>query len=357
MPLYITPQLQLSERYANNSFHASNFPAEDYITYLSASLGLEYQFNKGHLNANVSLQSTYSASANNLTNQLNLNQFGDLNYVYQLERGVIKLNGAVISTPFGDSVPQSNEGLLTPNSNFFQEKGEILGNYLVTRQTTLSMDYNYINNEYSSAHYVNSETHQISSSLAYQLKSSDQIALIGGVDLFKYKPGATMKAATGIIQLNHQMGESASLQVGAGAGITTGRHVDSLANLNYTRNFESGSVQTSFNRDFGSGGGLAGSSVINQGVNINLSKTLLRALSGSISGNYGTSDTIIPGANYHTELWNATSSLTYILSKLLSSSLSLAHYEQRTTSTFTDNTYSNQIWIFLSSSFSPWRPF
>ncbi len=356
MPFTATPQLQFSERYFENFDARTNLRSDDYISSAVASLQLEYKFPQGHLGTSYSFESTYSRN-NNLTNKFNGNHSGSLDYTYGARRWSAGIKGSVVSTPSGESISQLNEGVLIHGTDFLQESAGVNGKYLLSRQWDISMSYDYVNNEYTSVQYVDSETHSASSSLVETLSSFDQLALMGGVNYFRYKPGSNSKSLTSNVQWTHRAGEFTVIQAGAGVGVTTGWSVFGLFDLNLNRKIERGSVSADYSRNMGSGGGMAGTSTINQQVTVSVSKTLWQDLNGNISASYGDSIGAIPGSNYHARSWNNTVGLSYLLLKWLNSSLSYIHYDQDTEGRVTESLRSNQFLLMLSTNLSPWRPF
>lgn len=356
MPLTLTPQLSLSERYIENSNPNINNRSEDFISSAIASLQLNYQFTHGHLGTNLSFESDYSTQTY-LVNRFNTNQFGNLEYIYEERRWSAGINGSVISTRIGETVPQNNQGILTTGTEYHQETVGVLGNYFLTRKLSVSGNYTYANNEYSSDAYVDSESHSISSSLGYQLTPSDQYALLGGANVFRYKPGSTFKSVTANAQWTHKIGQTTSFMAATGVGVTTGRNLIWLADLKFTKNFETGSFQTEISRNFATGGGVTDTAVVTQQLTISASRQFSRAFSGNISGSVGDSVGVSADSNSHTKFWNASAGLSYAVASWLNSVLAFSHYYQQIEGRFSDLLYSDQVLLTFSSNFTPWRPF
>jgi hypothetical protein len=354
MPFTATPQLQFSERYIENSDTRTNLRSEDYISSAVASLQLEYRFPASHLSGGVSYESSYSSSNNtDRSNRLN----GALDYLYEARRWSSGLKGSAVSTQYGETASQLNEGVLTHSTDFRQESAGVYGKYLLSRQWDLSMNYDYIKNQYSSAQYVDFESHSAASSLVYLRTLSDQLELLGGANYYRFYPGANIKSVTANARWKHQAGKFTVIQAGTGVGVTTGRRAFWLFDLNLTRNFERGSVSAGYSRNIGSGGGIAGTATITQQVTLSASKTLWQDLSGNISVSYGSSIATIPGTNYDAKFWNAGGGLNFGILKWLNGSLSLSHSYQETEGRLAESLTSDQVSFTLSTHFSPWRLF
>ncbi|MHB8481180.1 MAG: hypothetical protein ACYDBV_00355 [Nitrospiria bacterium] len=354
MPLTLTPQLQLSERYIDYQDSNSNFRMEDFVSSPSMSLNLDYHPALFQLKGGYSLSPAFYARESSLNS---INQEGSMTFSADRPLWSASVKGTIVSTTFPDLISQYNGGIITPGSQYLQKGGDFEWKYSLTRGSSLSLNYDYFTSDYNSNQLFNSETQSAGSSLAYDSDALNQFVFSGGASLYRYPAWGESKTATANVQWNHQLGRFTSLQAGTGMGVITGYYKFFLANLSVTRNYEKGKLQAGYSRSLSPGGGLSPVPVLNQQLTGSLSREFMEGLSGAVSASYGESFAFQPDYNFHLRFWNSSLSLSYELLNWLNSSLSLSHYDQRLDGQVSDNLRSNQVMVTLSSNFSPWRPF
>lgn len=352
MPVDVTPQLKVSERYYDNQF--TNSPNEtDYVSSISPSFKMNLFKPSFKLEANYSLESLYYSKR---SDQNDLNQQGSLTLEKIAPIWSSQVKGSILSTNWPEAMVLGNDGILVRGSRFLQEKGEFLWKYEVMRGIPLSVQYNYTWNEYNNASANNSEIHSVGSNLSLPLNINNRLNLTGDANLFRY-PSSDVRYKSGNLKSSwiYLYDQFTTLQAGAGVGVASGNFKLLLLDASITRNDGRKNLALEYSRFLSAGGGITTSPLVTQQGTLNLSRTIRENISASLSSSIGESYGYQTGMDFRVRFWNGNLSMTIPVLSWVDASLAFSYYDQNVEGTGTGHSQSSQVLLTLSSRLSAWR--
>ncbi|HEX9757404.1 MAG TPA: outer membrane beta-barrel protein [Nitrospiria bacterium] len=363
--LIVEPAMSFTETFDDNIFSSGSDRESDYITSISPTLRVSYQWPL------VSTALTYRGSLDVYADHSQLNRYNqngglDLNLDRLLnrfnKRGELTFTERFVITPDLPDyeldpgvVTGEDDGTQVGRNTAFRNHFGAEYRYQLSRRAQASLEYTNTLTEYSDPTLVDRFGQSLKSTYAYQLFRNDTMTLAARYQNVSFDGEDSSDTYLATLGWRHIFSSTFSFQVEGGV-----LHLAEAGTEEY-RPFFSGNIDKgfllerntkinfSYNQDIRSTG-LVNRLVQHQNVRVSLSKSFTQFLTGQMGGSYGTNKTI-KGGEVDIQFFRLNATLNYLFNKWLSGNVSYTHNRQVSGGNLGEDLYRNRVQMQLLAIF------